>query len=226
MPVYKKDPRHIFRDPTNKCNGKMKNHNSTDDGEDAYCGRGAGWGTNHAGVGRCKHHGGAAPTYQATAEALAAGKAVAQYGLPQEIDPHTALLEELYRTKGHVEWLRLRVAELETDTMVGPVGGGQGGFPSYEPSVWIRMYRDERIHLVRVAKSCHDAGIEDRKVKVAEAQALLFAKALQNILEALGVGDHPDAPRIVRKELLLLESGDQGGSFGESGAVDLVSVTK
>lgn len=216
MPRYKPDPRHISKPPDQFCNGKMKGRINE------YCHKGAGWGTDHPGVGRCKMHGGAAPTYKAEAMALAAGQAVEQYGLPREIDPHTALLEELYRTVGHVEWLRVQVASLETDDMYGPVGGGQGGFPSSEPHVFIGMYREERKHLAKVAKSCIDAGIEERQVRIAEQQGQLFAAALQAILIKLGVADHPDAPRIVREELLQLESGN--GSFGDAGAVAGSSV--
>lgn len=219
MPQYKPDPRHVSKPPDDKhCGGKNRGKVSEDVGEEAYCDRPAGWGTDHPGIGRCKWHGGAAPTYAIEAQQIAAGKAVAQYGLPVEVDPHTALLGELYRTQGHVEWLRVRVAEIETDAMVGPVGGGQGGYPSYEPSVWIRMYQQERTHLSKVAKSCIDAGIAERQVKIVEQQAQLFAGALQSILTQLGVADHPDAPRIVRKELLQLEPGSGDGSFGDAGA--------
>lgn len=221
MPKYKLDSRHIARQPDNKCNGKVRGRVSTIDGDSAYCPKGAGWGTDHVGAGRCKYHGGAAPTYKVQVEQIMAETAVEQYGLPTEVDPHTALLGELYRTQGHVEWLRMRVAELETEDMVGPVGGGQGGHPSYEPSVWIRMYRDERVHLSRVAKSCIDAGIQERQVKIVEQQAQLFAGALQRILMALGVADHPEAPKIVRRELLELEGGPSNGSYGAAGSVPI-----
>lgn len=220
MPSYKPDPRHTAKQPDNRCKGKVRGKNSTDDGDLAYCPRGAGWGTDHAGTGRCKHHGGAAPTYKVQVEQIMLEQAVEQYGLPTEVDPHDALLGELYRTQGHVEWLRLRVAELETDDMTGPVGGGQGGFPSYEPSVWIRMYRDERTHLAKVAKSCIDAGIAERQVRIVEGQAQLFAGALQAILIRLNVQNHPEAPQIVREELLKLEGGEPDG-YGKAGAVPI-----
>lgn len=69
------------------------------------CGLPAGHGTDHVGVGRCSRHGGATKTHVVAARREQAVRAVATYGLPREIDPHAALLEELHRTAGHVAWL-------------------------------------------------------------------------------------------------------------------------
>ena len=90
-----------------------------------------------------------------------AKEAVATYGLPRTIDPHRALLEEIYRTAGHVDWLAGKVREhdgedlvwtvIENKTVtigdgkpVGPVEIKSGG----KPSVWLELYRKERQHLV------------------------------------------------------------------------------
>lgn len=44
--------------------------------------------------------------------------AVATYGLPRDIDPSEALLDEVRWTAGHVSWLRDRIQELEQDALV------------------------------------------------------------------------------------------------------------
>jgi hypothetical protein len=125
---------HVPREPDEKyCNGKKSKR------ANEYCEQAPGWGTNHPGIGRCKWHGGAAPNYEQKVTHLRAAAAVEVYGLPRDIDPHDALLEELARTAGHVDWLRVQVGNLEhpgdtPDTqakannkgskLVAPVGGG------------------------------------------------------------------------------------------------------
>ena len=170
-----------------------------------------GWGTGHPGYGRCKLHGGLSPSGRKAAGVQQARAAVAAYGLPREVDPHTALLEELHRTAGHVAWLGGRVAALDDGDMAGPVGGGQGGWPSIEPHIWIRLYQEERRHLAHVAKTCVVVGIEERRVHLAEAQGELIAGVLRGVLADLGVGDDPAVPAVVRRHLMLV-AGDRDGA--------------
>jgi hypothetical protein len=68
------------------------------------CGRPAGWGTSHQGYGSCKLHGGCTATGIKAAEHAMAEQAIITYGLPREVDPHEALLEELHRTAGAVAY--------------------------------------------------------------------------------------------------------------------------
>lgn len=204
---------HEHKESDKACNGKIAKK------ANVYCSQPAGYGTDHVGIGRCKFHGGAAPNYRNKVQTLRAAAAVEQYGLPREIDPHDALLEELARTAGHVDWLRLQIANIEHSTtelpdgksnptpnnkgskLVQPVGGGEGGYPDFTPNIWIRMYNDERKHLIRIAKTCIDAGIEERRVRLAESQGQIIAEVLRNVLGQLNVLDLPETPRIVRAAL-------------------------
>lgn len=161
----------------------------------------AGHGTDHVGIGRCKHHGGCTPNHEIQANRIKAERAVVVYGLSREIDPHSALLEELHRTAGHVSWLSLRVSELEEPEMHEAVGGGGGGMTQEEPSVWIRLYQAERKHFADVAKTCVSVGIEERRVRLAEAQGILIAQVITGILTDLGVLDDPKVPSVVRRHL-------------------------
>ena len=72
----------------------------------------AGWGTPYS-HGRCKLHGGATPTHLKAAQRREAERAVALLGLPRDVEPHQALLEEVSRAAGHVEWLGEVVGRLE-----------------------------------------------------------------------------------------------------------------
>lgn len=179
------------------------------------CGQRAGWGTDHPGIGRCKKHGGASPSYLPELQRLAATRAVETYGIPIKTDPQAALEEELDRTAGHVAWLRIQVAELEEDGLGGPVGSegvndvGVRMHPRVEPHLLLRLYREERRHLVAVGKACVEAGIEERRVKLAEAQGALIAKAITGILKELGIDmTDPQVPKVVRRHLIELEPGE------------------
>jgi hypothetical protein len=114
----------------------------------------------------CAMHGGSAPQVRGAAEQrLLLRRAVLEaetLGLPREIDPHTALLEELHRTAGAVQWLAAVVSDLERGKVEGD-------------SVYLRLYGDERDRLVKVAKTCVDVGIEERRVRLAESAGAQLA---------------------------------------------------
>lgn len=203
---WKPDPKHQAKEPDHHCNGKVRQKNSEDDGAEAYCSKVAGWGTDHSGYGRCKWHGGASPTYDVKVHEQKAKEALKNFGLPVPVDPQEALLEELFRTKGHVLWLEERVGELHTEQMHGAVGGASGGIPEHKQHVWITMLDKERFHYIRVAKACVDAGIEERRVRLAEEQGAQLAQVVKGILSALDIPlDSPKTRKIVREQFQLVE---------------------
>jgi hypothetical protein len=55
--------------------------------------------------------------------------------------------------------------------------------------------------LVDYSKVAIAAGIEERRVKLAEQQGALLAQAIRGILAELGVGDRPEVPAVVRRHL-------------------------
>lgn len=172
------------------------------------CRKREGWGTPHPGYGLCRVHGGNSPNGIANARSAEAAKLVEQYGLPREIDPHDALLEELARTAGHVDWLRVQIGTFAESELVGPVGQSGTGkdgtthHPEGKPNPWLALYQDEREHLVRVASACAKAGIEERRVRLAEAQGKVIVNVLRGVLGELGIAaDDPRVGPAVRKQL-------------------------
>lgn len=168
------------------------------------CGLPAGHGTDHVGAGRCRLHGGRSPSGRKAAQRQQALHAAATYGLARDVDPVTALLEELHRTAGHVAWLGTLIANLGTGDDLKQRAPGAGGALIEAPSVWVELYHRERAHLTRVAKTCVDVGIEERRVRLAERQGLLLAEAIRGILGDLGVADRPETPEVVRRHLMLV----------------------
>lgn len=176
------------RDSSRFCGGDKRQSEGT-------CTRPAGWGTSHPGTGRCKLHGGSTPSHVISAQGAEARRAVATFGLPREVDPHTALLEELHRTAGVVTWLGAVVADLDKDDVVwgktrSKVGGDDAGV-THEAgvNVWVKLWNEQRRHLVDVAKACVSAGIEERRIQLAESQGQQLAAVVRAVLERLDLDD-------------------------------------
>lgn len=169
------------------------------------CGKPAGWGTDHNGIGRCKLHGGSTPSQIKNVEKQQAAAAAETYGLSREIDPHAALLEELHRTAGHVAYLAQLIRDLEQRELKQYQSMEAGGVVE-RPAIWVQLYQDERKHFAHVAKTCISVGIEERRVQLAEQQGALIATAIRGILKDLGVDDKPEVPEIVRRHLTLVSA--------------------
>lgn len=184
------------------------------------CTKAAGWGTDHVGYGACKLHGGSTPKHQLAVQKVMAGEAVEMYGLPRDVAPMEALLEELQRTAGHVAWLGSVVAALEAGEIVGVVG--EEGLdqrtmtvhhPEAAPSVWLKLYQGERKHLTDVAATCIKCGIAERQVQLAEQQGQMLAEVITAILRDLKVPAAKAKP-IVRKHLMGLPAAGSTVSGG------------
>lgn len=168
-----------------KCGGKRR----AADSEGKPCTRPAGWGTPHPGTGRCKLHGGSTQSHTAAARVVLAEQAVVTFGLPREIDPRDALLEEVYRSAGAVDWLSAQVRALASEQVVWGKAEETTDDVKYKAgvNVWVQLHQQERAHLVRVAKEAINAGIEERRVRLAEQQGAMLAGVIKNILGDLNL---------------------------------------
>lgn len=157
------------------------------------CTQTAGWGTSTPGFGRCKLHGGKTPSHVAAAAKAIAARAVATYGLPIEIDPRDALLAEVHRTAGAVAYLAERVRGLSEEELIWGVTEeteqGATEFPGVnvkreaKPNIWRQMLLEERKHLVDVCRVAVAAGIEERRIRLAESLGGQLAAMLRAVLE-------------------------------------------
>ncbi|MEU5477444.1 hypothetical protein [Streptomyces mirabilis] len=175
----------------------------------------------------CKVHGGNAKQNLAAAKRRIteekARSLVETYGRKIETTATEALLEEVQWTAGHVAWLRARVQEIETvedagsDAENGLVWGttrrksggeDRGVTEEAAPNVWLRLYQTERTHLVKVCSEAIRAGIEERRVQLAEQQGQLVAQAIRAILGDLGLTAEQQArvPEVVPRHLRALAS--------------------
>lgn len=177
------------------------------------CTQFAGWGTPHPGVGRCKLHGGSTQTHVAAGRKALAVQAVKTYGLPVDVSPTDALLNEVKWAAGHVAWLRDRVQELEQDALKwgktktedhrATEFPGVNTTEAAAPNVWLELYARERKHLLDVCRAAIAAGIEERRVRLAEQQGALLASVIRAILDDLGLTPEQQAkaPEIAARHL-------------------------
>lgn len=138
--------------------------------------------------------------------------ATMRFGAPIEKDPGMALLEEVHRAAGHVAWLEEKVRGLEESELVwGTVmvaqeerSGGQGGDYALVRTenrstinTWWELYRKEREHLSKVALAALKAGIEERRVRIAERGVDALELALTAALTDLGIDASDERVRAI-----------------------------
>lgn len=145
----------------------------------------------------CKFHGGKSPQALAAAkrrlEEAEAEKAVVSLGVRRDVMPGDALLEEVQWTAGHVAFLRGKVQELEDKELVWGKTKYKENLDGFEvteaaaTSVWYDLYERERKHLVQVCTAALKAGVEERRVRLAESQGQQVAAVIQRVLDGLGL---------------------------------------
>jgi hypothetical protein len=134
----------------------------------------AGQGTDHVGIGRCKHHGGSTPNHKKHALELEVKRRTVKMGIPEAVPPAEALLLLTHASSGAVKWLSQEVAALDD------VG-------SREAEVLLRLWDDERDRLARLSKACLDAGVEDAQVRLTRRYGERLAIMLDGIRQELGL---------------------------------------
>jgi hypothetical protein len=192
-------------------------------GKGPPCQQRAGHGTNHPGVGRCSKHGGASPNAEVAGQVFLARREAAVMGVPLDIEPHEAILECIRIAAGEVQYASDRIAELEPSEAVGAVvttlrrpmkeekGGEDPGVEVEEirheaPAlhIWIVARRQAMDRLVQYSGVAIKAGIDERRVKLAESQGQMLVQVIRGVLEKLGVLNRPEVPGIVREQLTLV----------------------
>lgn len=172
----------------------------------------------------CRYHGGGTPASRAKAanamqearQRKEMERAVRTLGARLDISPEQALLDEVQFTAGNVAWLREKVQNLEhMDLIWGPTqtveveaspNPGTNTTEAAAVHLWYSLYLKERQHLVHVSAVALKAGIEERRLRLAEEQGALVAQVIQLILGDLRLTkDQWEAvPRIVPTHLRLL----------------------
>jgi hypothetical protein len=124
------------------------------------------------------------------------------FGLPLDIDPHQALLDEVHRAAGVVAWIAVQVAHIDRDDVVwgtakeishdSDVDGTSGAVSTTEhragSNTWVKLYGEERDRLVRVAKAAIDAGVSERLVRIEERKGEMIAQLIADLIDDDSIG--------------------------------------
>ena len=141
---------------------------------------------------RCRMHGGATPLGRAAgARRLAEAKArklADTLGVPVDVDPKEAVLDAIRWSAGHVAFFRAQVQALDPDSLIwgktshrcgeGPEGPIDVTEESAVANMWLRLYDQERDRFSALCLAAIKVGIDERRIKVEEQQAQIFAQGL------------------------------------------------
>lgn len=171
----------------------------------------------------CRAHGGASKQVRAAAkrrrEEAKAVKAVALFAAPVDVDPSQALLDLVHWTAGEVTYWRTQVQALAGENADALTwgktkhveGAGAEGYVNQDteeaaPHIAYRMLTDAQDRLAKYATAALRAGVEERRVRLAEQQGELVAGAIRAILTDLGLTAEQSArvPEVVPRHLRLL----------------------
>lgn len=148
------------------------------------------------------------------------------YGAPStDTDPGEVLLAEIRRTSGHVQWLSENLQQSDPETFVRGLwlAKRQSGFIKEEEidtkdlsqagAMWLELYMTERRHLATICRTALAAGIEERRVRLAERQAERVGEAIKGIMFDLAqlyqieIDPEDDAVRSIAYKWLMQASG-------------------
>jgi len=158
-----------------RCGGKKKQGEGT-------CTQPAGWGTPHPGTGRCKLHGGCAPSSVIAGIEEQARRLLYKHDAGPVADP----LEALQRLAGRALALEETIGKLVNDlSSIRYESGGEGGGEQLRSEVAVLERAMDRCGklLVDIAK----LNIEERMARITEAQAAMAEKALLATLGEMGL---------------------------------------
>ncbi len=135
-----------------------------------------------AGATRCQVHGvnqavKAAGEQRVTEQRAAA--AMRRFGGPIDTTPTEALLDTVKWTAGYVSWLREKVSSAKHDLALTQRSTQTG---KREESAWLDLLGKWSDRLVKVCEAAIRAGIEERRVRIAEQQGALVADVIRKIL--------------------------------------------
>lgn len=172
------------------------------------CRRPSGWGTDHAGYGRCKLHGGCTPTHRqgAALEAARVEAAKLVMGAPIRMEPDEALQFCIDVTRGEIAYCDLRISELTDADAAVPITTHRQhqeldrdgdvhelvddtAQSTEDLHIWINTRQGATERLARFSKMAMDAGIDERQARLGERQAEILAAVVLAVVGQLGLSD-------------------------------------
>ena len=146
-----------------------------------FCAQRAGWGTEHVGRGRCRHHGG----QLRSGLTAAAGEEMRGMAKPSNVLPGQALGGVLRLAAGQLVYASAQVARLRSDDLFERAYSPAEGVFKLVPHHWLKLQRDVMNDVARYAKLAADAGVAEREQQLAESQTEIVADLLEKVVGSL-----------------------------------------
>lgn len=166
----------------------------------------------------CRWHGGNSPQAQAKAAErrieAQAREDVARFAARTDLHPAEALLELVHHQAGIVAYWRSRVDQVEEEhltwgtTRIKEGGDDRGTTQEAKPHIAYVLLREAQRDLADYATAALKAGVEERRVQLAERQGSLVADVIRRILDRL---DLSEAQRVLVGEVVPAELRALGG---------------
>lgn len=158
------------------------------------------------GTNTCRMHAG--KPLRVVRQEVAAREALASLELDMDADPLDELLTEVSRSAAAVRWLADKVNELEdreiTHGIVRTVQKADGSrevTAAASVNVWVKMWQDERDRLARVCKMTLDAGVDERRVRLAESHGRLIVDVIKATFVELQIEQTQEVYDVVSRHL-------------------------
>ena len=193
------------------------------------CGNAAGYKTSHPGAGNCTFHGGSTPSGERHAERVAAEQAVARFGLDlDDTPPDEVMVREIQRSAAMVKHLAALVNALSADELVFGISGRDvrpRGTPGGDGQPDMQVHQRERIHplyvmlererrtLRELFTAARQAGIEERRVRLAERDGERLFAMFAGMMTAfrlrweLPAAEVAWAQSVIAQQLRMVDSG-------------------
>jgi hypothetical protein len=145
------------------------------------CTRPAGWGTSHSGIGNCKHHGGSTPNGVKYAGRRGLELEAIKLGFSIEMEPDDLMLNTVYLAAGALAFATQRAAAIE-----------EKDYDTDGARIAQARLADAMDRSARVAKMAMDAGISDRRIRLAQRWGESIASVIEDAMRDMAEVFPPD----------------------------------
>lgn len=150
-------------------------------------------------------------------------RATARFGnfpIPRDLSPVDILVDELHRSAGFAFWIESKLAEWDDELVdlqdVNIDEKQSAQVYQNNKALWLDIWQRERAHLAKVAKMCIDAGVDERRVQLAERQSQVMFMLINEAFDMLSLSAEQKAnvpkimPALIRKLAIPGEVVNQG----------------
>lgn len=138
---------------------------------------------------------------------VAARLAVQELDLDREANPLDELLTEVQRAAAAVRWLGDKVNSLDDDAITWGLmkqtkdKDGKSTTHGAGVNLWVKLWQEERDRLARVCKLALDAGVDERRVRLAESQGAMIVDIIRATLVDLQIEQTERVHEVVSRHL-------------------------